>query len=134
MKCIWCLPVALFVSLSPIALAQAGPKSSATPPTGQDSQPDRESLAAMHRKASDLHKKIGDCYASDRPITECEQQMAAGCTAMMNDGGMGMSGGMMGRGRGGMMGKGMGMRFGCPIMGGIDQGASNSAPETPPKK
>lgn len=90
-----------------------------------EAQPNRENMAAMHRKMSDLHKKVADCFASKRPLGECQQEMTTGCSAMMGQGGMGMMG------PGGMHGMmGQGAFSGCPMMG-----SSNSAPEeSSPKK
>lgn len=83
----------------------------------------RETMAKMHRQMAEVHTKVADCLASDRPISECQQQMATMCSAMH---------GMMGNtGMHGMTGSsGMQGMVGCPVMKGDQRtGTDNKQPK-----
>ena len=80
--------------ISSTALAADPPS---TPPDPTPAQ--RQQMAAVHRK-------MAECLASERPFTECRNEMHSGCAGIMGGQGcpmMGMMGGGMMHGRG-MMG------------------------------
>jgi len=116
------IEAALLVVLSGIAWGQGAVDSSKN-----DTVQNRGAMAKMHRQMADAHTKIADCLSSDRPISECQQQMTTMCSTMQ--GTMGNMHGMMGgNGMHGMMG---GMT-GCPMMNGTQAPASPE--KTQPKK
>lgn len=92
-----------FVWIVAIALAAggAGAQDAAKPAPG-------EPTAAQRHQMAEIHQKMADCLASERPIGECRTQMQADCQQAMGAQGcpmlMGAGHGMM---AGGMMGGGM---------------------------
>lgn len=63
-----------------------------TPPN----QPDKKSMAQMHRKAAEAHTKMAECLESDKTVQECHQQLGFNQMPMH---------GAMGRGQGRRHGK-----------------------------
>jgi len=62
----------------------------------------KEPSPEMRKKMADAHQKMADCLKSDRPMSECKQEMMKECHQMMKDKGhcpmMGDMGDMMGHG------------------------------------
>ena len=61
----------------------------------------------MRLKMADTHQKMADCLRSDKPMSECHQEMMKSCHEAMGKNGCPMMGEMQGHMKG-MMGKGMG--------------------------
>jgi hypothetical protein len=71
------------------------------PPAGGDPTPaQRQQMAALHRK-------MADCLASERPVSECRSEMHSGCVAALGPQGCPRMGGMGMTGRGAMRGRGI---------------------------
>lgn len=52
----------------------------------------------QRQKMADLHDKMAACLRSDRPLSDCHQDMMKGCTDAMGKDGCSMMGGKMGHG------------------------------------
>ena len=64
--------------------------------TGAKSPPELSS--DQRKKMAGLHEKMASCLRSDRPMSECHQEMMKGCKDAMGKGGCMMMGGKMGHG------------------------------------
>ena len=60
----------------------------------------------MRQKMADNHQKMADCLRSEKPMSECKQEMMKSCHETMGKDGCPMMGDMSGHMKG-MMGKGM---------------------------
>lgn len=86
-----------------LALISAAPAFAADPPPAAPTSPSPELRAQM----AAVHQKMAECLRSERPIADCQAEMASSCQAMTGAGGCPMMG-PMGAGMGpGMMGHGM---------------------------
>jgi hypothetical protein len=78
-----------------------------------------EPSAEARRKMATVHEKMAACLRSDRPLSQCREEMVTTCRDMMGEDGCPM----MGMGRGGM---GPGMMHGP---GGMHPASPRSKPE-----
>ena len=68
----------------------------ASKPAGAKSPP--EVTTEQRQKMAGLHEKMATCLRSDRPMSECRQEMMKGCKDTMGKDGCPMMGGKMGHG------------------------------------
>lgn len=113
--------------IAAFALASAAPAFAADP-----EKPVAPS-AEQRQKMAEVHQKMADCLKSNRPMSECRDEMHQSCKGMMGEAGCPM----MGMGKGGMgpgtMGGGMGGMMKSPA---APEAPSVEKPKTPemPKK
>lgn len=80
--------IALSISLSALpAVAQSHAAGEGKTPTAEQRQ-----------KMAEHHEKMATCLRSDRPLSECKQEMMKNCEETMGKGGCPMMGDHMGRG------------------------------------
>jgi len=93
-----------FVLVAGIALLSSAALA-ADPAPGTPADP----TPAQRQTMAELHRKMADCLASDRPFADCRAEMHQGCMTAMGANGCPM---MMGGGMGGGMMRGRGMMGG----------------------
>lgn len=83
------------ILLASFQLATAADK----PKPGPLTKEERQARAERHDKMAENHRKMAECLRSDKPVSECRDQMRKECPMMTDDGECPMGGGR-GRGRG----------------------------------
>ena len=112
-KFVYVLIVPLFIAFQAGSLRAADETDAGKAKGSEPTKEERQSKADMMDKMAEMHKKMAECLRSDKPMSECREQMMKDCPMaksgrcpMMDEmGGMHGMGGMMdGHGKGMMKG------------------------------
>ncbi len=79
-------------------------------PTQDPTKEERQTWAERHEKMAGVQKKMAECLRSEKPLSECREEMKEECP-MAKDGNCPMMEGMKGMGMGKNKGKGRGKRM-----------------------